>query len=156
MDICKIDKKKPWLEYRNDTKTDEDMLRAKRDVDEGIVCYYKETKKDTYIAVMAMDTSFWQVLLWFFLPLLGIILCWVIICSCLCWYCCPPPKYITKVTRKSDGRNYQEVEVADDREELNPDYDPDATKEALCFDDAGEHMKAGKWPMSGPAAACDM
>ncbi len=36
------------------------------------------------------------------------------------------------------------------------DYDPNAMKEALHYGGDSEFMQAGKWPTSGPAAACDM
>ncbi len=69
-------------------------------------------------------------------------------------------KYVTRIKENKDG--YQEVVNAEDpegggsNEDVKHDYDPNAMKEALYYGGSGEHMQAGKWPMSGPAAACDM
>ena len=76
----------------------------------------------------------------------------------MCWYCCPPGKYVTRVRKKNNGGgNYHEV-VNAEHEEGCLEHDPNAVKETLCFDDAGTgHMQAGgKWPMSGSGAACDV
>ena len=102
--------------------------------------------------MMEMNTSFWQALLWFFLPLLGILLCWVIICTCLCWYCCPPARYVTRIRKKNGGGNYHEV-VNAEQDEAIPEQDPNAIKEPLCYDDGGEHLQGGGMWTSGPGAA---
>ena len=158
LDICKIDKTNPWHAYRNQTIRDEKLLRDKWNEEEGFVCYYKEIEDDSYVAVMEMNTSIWQVLLWFFLPLLGILLCWVIICTCLCWYCCPPARYVTRIKKKNGGGNYHEVVSAETGDEAGgPEHDPNAIKEPLCYDDrGGEHLQGGTWPtLGGPGAASD-
>ena len=99
-----------------------------------------------------MGTSIWQVLLWFFLPLLGILICWLIILICMCWYCCPPGKYITRVRKKNSGGNYHEV-VSAEQEEGSLEHDPHVVKEALYVDDVGAHRT---WPVTSPSAACDV
>ena len=114
------------------------------------MCYYKKKSDGTYVAIKDRNTSFWDVLLWFILPLAGILICWLVIFFCLCWYCCPRQRCPEQGGKKHNG-GYQEVENV---EEGSADHDVDAMKENLILDDAGEHMQAGKWPMSGPAAAC--
>ena len=108
------------------------------------------------MAIKDRNTSFWDLLLWFILPLAGILICWLVIFIALCWYCCPRHRYQEQGGKKQYG-GYQEVENV---EEASGDHDAEAMKENLVLDDAGEHMYAGehmqpgKWPMSGPAAAC--
>ena len=54
------------------------------------VCYYHDSGgKDGPVIIMQMNTSFWEVLVWFILPLSGLPIFWLLIFICVCWFCCP-------------------------------------------------------------------
>ena len=110
MDICTIDNTKPWYEYRNDSKLDERILQDKNARGEGFFCHFKENEDGVPIIIMQMNTSFWSVLIWFILPLVGLLCCWLMIFFCLCWYCCPKQK------KRSDDFSKEKPEGADQEE----------------------------------------
>ncbi len=80
------------------------------------MCYYKERGEFDYLAFKEKNTSIWAVLLWFFLPLAGILICWIIVFSCICWYCCPRPRTAADPAGRKHNGGYQ---VRDDGETLH-------------------------------------
>ena len=121
------------------TESDAKILKEKAGYTfEGFVCYFKKMSDGRHIAFKEKNTSIWDALLWFFLPLAGILVCWVIIFICLCWYCCPRKRTQDTGGKKHNG-GYQEVENVD---EASADHDAEETKENLVFEEAeGEHTR---------------
>lgn len=66
-----------------------------------------------------MNTTLWDLLLWFALPLGGIALCWFMVCVCLCWYCCPRGQWRSGGGR-AKSREASEAEEAGESRYLMP------------------------------------
>ncbi len=91
LDICSLDKKSRWLEYRNKTEKHELLLHEKQQSQEPIICYYRLPKHDSEhtVVLMEMNTKFMVVFGWFIAPLIGIILSLIGILFVYLWYYCP-------------------------------------------------------------------
>ncbi len=118
--MCSIDKSHGWEKYRNKTQAKLEFLEKKKTVSEPFICYYRlpenRTAEEPSIVILETNTSLIDVTLWFFLPMLGIVLAFLGILFVSLWYCCPPQ-------RKRKPEDYQEI--------TGSEHDPAGVKEPL-------------------------
>ncbi len=102
MDVCSLDKTKPWEEYRNKTQHMISLLKKKQEQAEPFICHYRLPENRTSVVILDKNTTLIDLLIWFLLPLAGIILSWLGIIFVALWFCCPPH-------RKQKPEDYQKI-----------------------------------------------
>ena len=121
MDVCTLNNKWNWNKYRNKTSEKLEYLRQRQEENEPFICYYRlagnKTTEEHTIILLEKNTSWFDLILWCILPLLGISFSWLCCIFVACWFCCPPHR--------------KRTEIMNAREITGSEHDPEGVKEAI-------------------------
>ncbi len=144
LDICDIDAKDPWTEYRRKINIFKVLLSVKKQFKQSFICYFKEERRGYKlfpVVLLKLNTTFAEFFFWFVFPVTVLCLCWISIVFVCYWFCYPCDK-----EEPSMRTEYHEINTVDsDRN----DYSANASGMGSGLPSAGHD--GGGWPTRGPA-----
>ena len=152
LDICQLDKKDSWGEYRRKIQEYKTLLGAKQKQKQSFICYYKMYSETMYgisrkypLVLLEMNTSLWDFFLWFILPILSLCCCWLCMVFLCYWFYYPCDK------EDSGPKEYHEINAIDtDRSDYSINSPTEGSGMAAAFSGSGGADGEG-WPTKGPS-----